>query len=196
MERSLLREPVIVFFAGQDAQPGRAGQRPDIGDGIPGRQLRRFAAAPLPGGDHRPAARAKDPGYLTHQPALVGNQLQGVDAHDGVRRRGRQRGIRGISDDERRLRAGHEKPCPPRRLRDRTGREIDPGQAGTGYAREPQPDPATTAAQIEEAMAWLEPQLRQDAIQASTRNERERLYARRKGAENLIENLIRRGCRR
>src|SRR5450755_4174978 len=49
--------------------------------------------------------------------------------------------------------------CPPRRLRDRPGREIDPGQAGTGYAREPQPDPAATAAQVEEAMAWLEPQL-------------------------------------
>jgi len=40
-------------------------------------------------------------------------------------------------------------------------------------------------------MAWFEPQLCQDAIKASTRNERERLYARGKRAENLIEKLVR-----
>lgn len=40
-------------------------------------------------------------------------------------------------------------------------------------------------------MAWFEPQLCQDAIKANTRNEGERLYARRKRAKNLIEKLVR-----
>jgi hypothetical protein len=69
----------------------------------------------------------------------------------------------------------------PRRLGDRAGREIDPSQAGTRHAREPQTDPATAAAQVDEVIAWREPQLGEDAIEALACDEREWLHARGKG---------------
>jgi hypothetical protein len=98
----------------------------------------------------------RDPGDLPQQPVLVGDKLQSVDTHHGVRCLPWQRRIRSISEHERRSRAGHECFCSSRRLGDRTGREIDPTQTGTGHARKPQADPATTAAQVDEMIAWFE----------------------------------------
>ena len=48
VERPLLLLPVIAFFAEQDLQPGRLGQRTCIGDGVGGGQVRWLAAAPPP----------------------------------------------------------------------------------------------------------------------------------------------------
>jgi len=69
--------------------------------------------------------------------------------------------------------------------------EVGPSQAGAGDTREPQADPATAAAQVDEVIAWPEPQLREDAIEALARDEREWLHARGKRAEHPVEQLIR-----
>jgi hypothetical protein len=60
-------------------------------------------------------------------------------------------------------------------------------RAGSGWL----PADAGTSLGRDEVIAWPEPQLGEDAIEALARDERERLHARRKWAEDLVEQLVR-----
>jgi hypothetical protein len=183
-ERLLLLQPVIALLAHKDAEHGSPGDR------ALGRQVRRLAAMPFPRGDHQPAAGRSTRTASRNSPPLSGTSCRAsIHMTASAVLPGRDVSAASATTNDARERAT-KAAARQRRLGDRRGREVDPRQAGAGHAREPQAGPATTTAQVDQVIAWPEPQLGKDTIKALERDHRERLHARRKRAEHLIEQLV------